>query len=328
MEPVTHLLVGLTVARAGAGRMAPSATAAIALGSLLPDIDAVYTYGGVPTVFQFHQGWTHSLVGAAALGAVLALPFWHHARQRKRHSRLFLSLLLAAWIGLASHLLLDWTTAAGVRLFYFFGKSWYALDWFANVDPWVLGVLLLGLLVPGLFRLISEEIGARSDVRGIRRGAWTGLGLLLILCLLRAPLHARALAHLEAQMYRGHTALSVGAFPTPANPFLWRGVVETDSSYELLEVRLAGPTRGTNLKFTYYKPSPSPAIAAARTSRLARTFLDWARFPLAAVEPIPNGHRVTLRDLRFAETERHIQAVWIELDANLQVVNAGFGRGE
>ncbi|MFQ5926032.1 MAG: metal-dependent hydrolase [Terriglobia bacterium] len=327
MDPVTHLLAGLTLARAGANRLTPSATAIIAIGAVLPDIDFPFRYGATPTFLQFQQGWTHSLPGIASLGALLALPFWLRARRRCPQPRLYGKLLLAGWLGLLGHLLLDWTTATGVHFFWPFNPTWYALDWFSLVDPWVLAVLLLGLTVPTLFRLISEEIGARATARGERHGAWAAIVLFLLLCALRAPLHAQALTALDAQTYRGRTPVRVGAFPTPVNPFLWRGVAETPETYELLEVSLAGPRRGTTIRFTHYKPSPSPVLEAVERTAVGRTFLEFVRFPLAQVEPRPNGHRVVLRDLRFARATlpRRTLIAWIELDENFEVTDAGFG---
>lgn len=334
MDPVTHLLTGLTLAQAGARRLAPRATAVVALGAVLPDIDFIYTYGAIPTYLEFHRGWTHSLAGIAGLGVVLAVPFWHRARRQpsKPHSESsgLRKLLLAAWLGLASHLLLDWATASGVRFFWPLRGAWYALDWFSITDPWVLALLLLGLAVPFLFRLIAEEIGARASARGAQRGAWAGMVLFLLLCAVRGTLHGEAVAMLDAQTYRGRTPLSVGAFPTPVNPFSWRGVVGTDSTYELVDVQLGGPARGPSLRFTHYKPPPSPVLEAVETSGVGRVFLAWARFPLAHIESIPNGHRVVLRDLRFAHASgrRRRFIAWIELDSNLRVVDEGFSFSE
>lgn len=327
MDPVTHLLAGLTLARAGANRLAPAATAAITIGAVLPDIDFVFRYGATPTLLQFQQGWTHSLPGIAGLGALLALFCWQRARQRHPQPRLFAKLLLAAGLGLAGHLLLDCTTAAGVRFFWPLDPTWYALDWFAMTDLWVLAGLLLGLTLPILFRLISEEIGARVTARGERRGAWAAIFFFLLLCAVRVPLHAQARATLDAQTYRGRIPVSVGAFPTSVNPFLWRGVAETPETYELVEVRLAGPRPPTTIHFTHYKPAPSPVLDAVETTAVGRTFLELARFPLAQVEPIPNGHRIVLRDLRGAYTTLWQRTViaWIELDARFAVVDAGFG---
>ena len=239
---------------------------------------------------------------------------------------MFPKLFLASWLGLASHLLLDWTNSYGVRFFWPFDPTYYARDWFYVVDPWVLAVLTLGLAAPALFRLILEEIGARGTARGGQRGAWTAIALLLVLCALRGALHAQAVESLDARMYRGRTPLRVGAFPAPLNPFVWYGVAETDSTYELVTVQLAGPARGTAPDSAYYKPQPAPAIEAARTSFTGNAFLAFARFPLLRVEATAKGYRVWMRDLGFvrATSRRRNFRAYIQLDHNLRVVNEAF----
>jgi len=326
MELITHALTGMTLARAGANRLTPLATPALLAGALLPNIDAVFTYWGKPTYLQFHTGWTHSLLGTVTLAVLLTLPFWRWARQRQPQTHLFLKLFLASWLGLASHLLLDWTNSYGVRFFWPIDPTWYALDWLYIVDPWVLAVLTLGIAAPALFRLISEEIGVRAPAAGARRGAWAAIVLLLGLCVLRGPLHAQAVEILGARMYRGRTPLRVGAFPAPVNPFVWFGVIETDSTYELLRVQLAGLARGLAPEFAYYKPQPAPVVEAARTSFTGSTFLSFARFPLLRVETTPQGYRVWIRDLGFfhATRLRRNFCAYIDFDHNLQVNNEEF----
>ncbi len=327
MDPATHFLSGLLVARSGTHRVTGGATAALATGAVLPDVDLVFLYGATPTLFQFRLGWTHSPLGAAALGTLSALGFWLQARPQQPRKP-FGRILLASWLGIATHLLLDLVTARGIHPLWPFRDANPAFDWFSNTDPWVLAIFLLGLAVPVLFRLIGEEIGARTDPRGGSRGAWAAIVLFLLLCALRGSLHADAAARLDGQSYRGRAPLHVGAFSDPVNPFLWRGVVETDSTFELVEVRLRDPEPGTRIEFTYYKPPPSPVLEAARTTAIARVFLRTARFPLATVEPIPEGHRIVLRDLRFSPTRdaRATIVAQIELDPNLQVVQEGFRR--
>lgn len=326
MEPITHVLTGMTLARAGANRLAPLATPALIAGALLPNIDALFTYWGKPTYLQLHIGWTHSLLGSATLAALLAFPFWRWARQHQPQSQLFLKLFLASWLGLASHLLLDWTNSYGVRFFWPLDPTWYALDWFHVVDPWVLAVLTLGLAAPALLRLISEEIGARATAAGGQRGAWTAIVLLLGLCAVRGPLHAQAVETLGARMYRGRTPLRVGAFPASLNPFVWYGVAETDSTYELVTLRLAGPERGMAPEFAFYKPQPAPAVEAARASFTGNTFLDFARFPLLRVETTSQGYRVWMRDVGFvhATSRRRNFRAYIYFDHSLQVINEEF----
>ena len=72
--------------------------------------------------------------------------------------------LLFAYACLAglSHILLDFTTNYGVRPFWPFSERWVSWDIVFIVEPVLLIALTLGLILPALFSLINEEIGARG----------------------------------------------------------------------------------------------------------------------------------------------------------------------
>ena len=72
-------------------------------------------------------------------------------------------------IGVASHLLLDWTNAYGIRLLLPFSSHWFALDLNNIVDLWIWAVLLLAWLGPALGKLVSSEMGTAAGAgRGSR----------------------------------------------------------------------------------------------------------------------------------------------------------------
>jgi hypothetical protein len=139
----------------------------------------------------------------------------------------------------------------------------------------------------------------------------------------RALAHQRAIALLDSRDYRGQTPLEVAAFPKPSNPLLWSGVVETDNAVINLEVPL-GPGRefDPELADVHFKPESSVTLKNAVGSSVAMEFLNFARFPLASVEPKGDGFQVRLRDMRFASElagRRGIIAV-IDLNKQSQVI--------
>ena len=71
-------------------------------------------------------------------------------------------LYFCAVLAALSHLLLDYTTAYGIRLFEPFNFRWYSWDIVYIIEPVMLLALVAGLAVPALFSLINQEIGARS----------------------------------------------------------------------------------------------------------------------------------------------------------------------
>jgi inner membrane protein len=328
MDPITHTLTGLTLARAGADRLGPYATATILVAANVPDLGLLYLLGGgAPSLEQ--PMWTHSLVGGVALGAAVGLVFWRQARHKPRPPHMP-KLVLTGALGALSHLLLDWSTALGLPLLWPFHNPRYALDWFPGLDLWLLLILLLGLSLPMLFHLIAEEIGARRSPAGPRRGAWMALVACLLLAAGRYSLHSQAVAQLESRLYNNRSPLRAGAFPTAFSPFRWRGVVETGTTFEVADMSLLATGRAFETFSTHYKPEPSPALEAALASRAGQAFLSWARFPQAEVVPaVGGGWQVKLENLRYTSGGRSFYnfSAHIELDASLQVREEAIRRG-
>ncbi len=174
------------------------------------DIDVLWEFRGSIAALQHHRGITHSFVGvpfmaAAVLGLVFLL---HRFRSRKRPvaeispgsaaklpvrwGYLYFCAVLAA----LSHLLLDYTTAYGIRLFEPFNYRWYSWDIVYIVDPVIWLVLIAGLAIPALFGLINQEIGARSKGPRGRGGAIAALICLVVIWGYRDYQHRRA-AHCD-----------------------------------------------------------------------------------------------------------------------------------
>ncbi len=300
MEPVTHVLASVALARSGLDRTARRATPLLVLAGLLPDLDAASAAGGARAFLSYHRTITHSIVGAATLALLLACVFWWLGRKHPASRAGFASLLLVACAGLGAHLLLDLGDSYGARPLWPFQEKRYSWDLWPQLDPWMLFLLAAGLLLPALFRLIGEEIGARPQQRS-SRGAILALALLALYGGARAALHARAIGLLDSRLYHGAAPLAVGAFPATASPFAWRGLAETPKTIEVLDVPLApGAYLDPDRSRTYYKPESSQELSAARATLAGQLLLGFARFPLASVERIAGGYQVELRDLRCA----------------------------
>ena len=323
MEPVTHALASLALGRAGVNRVTRLATPMLLISGLAADLDWLSVFRGARAFLRDHRVVTHSLAGAAVIALATAGVFWALGRKHPSAPVQFVRALLVCGAGAAGHLLLDLGNSYGVMLLWPFRAKWYAWDLLAPIDPWVLILLLLGLLLPGLFRLVSEEIGARPKARGAQRGAIIALVLVAGYVGARWMLHDRALEALNSRIYNGQTPLAVGAFPAGASPFTWSGIVETDSAVEELPVSLGpGSAFDPDLARTHFKPEASPALESARNSALAREFLQFARFPKASVEKTSDGYRVELRDLRFASgLGRGGMVAIIELNPQAQVIH-------
>jgi inner membrane protein len=328
VDNVTHTLTAVALSEAGLNRKTRFATLALVVGANLPDIDLVWAYGGTATYLKYHRGITHSFLGVTVLAALLASIIYFAGRgaaPKKNAPPLDGRwLFLLCWVGTASHLLLDFTNQYGVRPFLPFSGRWYAWDIMFIFDPLLLALLALGLGVPAILRLASEEVGARRPT--YRWGAMFSLACLVLLWGVRDLAHRRVLGFLDSHTYGEENPLRLGAFPSPANPFSWTGVVETESAYHVLPANaLASDVDASNTE-AFRRPQPSPALDAALKSRMGAIFASFARFLWAEVYENDDGSEVLLRDLRFfspSSPNRGFVAR-IELDKELRARSESF----
>lgn len=328
MDNVTHTLFGLLLARAGLERITPKATTALLIGANLPDLDLLAWFGGHISYLKYHRGFSHSLAGLLCSGVLLAavLKRTHHARSRAPAPADFLKLLLVSLVGLGSHTLLDYTNSYGIRPFLPFDGRWFAADLVFIVDPWMMAILAGGFVLPLLFRLVSQEIGAKAS--GYERGAAAALSLIVVFWSCKWVAHEHALEQLRQRSYETGAPWRVSAFPRFLNPIGWYGVVETEKAYHLGFAGfgwLESEFEKRRVR-TLFKPEQSEALASAEQGTQARVFLGFARHPLSQVVPIPQGFRVTVRDLRFDFASRFRQSFVcsVMLDRNLKIVSETF----
>ena len=306
MDPVTHALTCVALGRAGLNRITRAATPMLLVSGLIGDLDWIARFGGAAAFLRGHRTATDSFAGAVVIAVAVGAAFWLAGRRYSSFAVGMFPALAICAIGSGTRLLLDLLDDYGVKLLWPFRSKWYAFDLVSQVDWWILFFLLAGLLVPELLRLVSEEIGSRSGRRG-QRGAIFALVCVALLIGGRAFAHGRATALLDSRTYRadpnsdGETPLRVAAFPQPSDLLLWAGVVQTDNAVFEVDVPL-GPGRVFDPESAeaHFKPPPSETLTNAVASPAAREFLNFARFPLASVQPREDGFEVRLRDMRFA----------------------------
>ena len=321
MDPITHAIAAAALDRAGLRRVSRMSMAILVVAGIAPDLDRLSYFGGARAYFHFHYALLHSIAGGGVLAVVIAAIFWRIGRRNAAAPLRFSRVLLLCAIGITVHILFDLATADGVQLLWPFRVRWFSWDVLPNIDPWILGLLLAGLLLPSLFHLVSEEIGERKKKRKASKGAITALVLVALYIGARVELHSTAIELLLTHDYHGAAPMVAGAFPDSASPLFWRGVVDTPNTIEEVVVPVGGDVFDPNSSLTHHKPANSPALDAARNAPLAKQFLRYAPFPLADLENLADGYRVTLRDFRFpddADTPDNLVAV-IDLDSHFAV---------
>lgn len=352
MEPATHVLTGACLARTGLNRKAAYATAAMAVAAELPDIDTLWSLRGPVSGFEHHRGITHTLLGlpfeaALLVGIFVIVHWWRSRRHRMDVPSVLRTAAPVRWtvlygfvlLALLSHLLLDYTNNYGLRPFFPFNPHWYAASIVFIFDPLIFVLLVAGLVLPSLFALIGQEVGAKREV--FRGAGWARAALLLVVSvwLLRTYEHGRAVDLANAQTLRAPSTSDTPvpssteaaqettnpetplreeaarpllrpsrpslASPDPLSPFRWYTVTDFGPAYLLgtIDTRIASFTSDRVLD----KPSLSSALTTAKASHLGRVYLDWSTMPWITTSEGQRteandravGTTVTFEDTRF-----------------------------
>lgn len=296
MDNVSHTLTGLALAQSGLRRLSPLGTAILLVSANAPDSDIVSLMQGQLRYLQIHRGYTHSVLFLPVMALVTVLVVAACARRKLP----WLQAWALACLGVASHLLLDWTNSYGIRLMLPFSSRWFHLDLNGLYDGFFLAVLLISALWPLLANLVGSEIGDRSSTgNGV---AIAALSLISLFECGRAVLHARATASLQSRMYGEQQAIAVAALPDAFNPFRWQGVVEVENAFLLVPISPTGEPELQEVQ-TFYKPAQSAAWIALKQQESFRFFSYFARFPAWSLVPFTlnngQGTRADATDLRF-----------------------------
>ncbi len=307
MDTLTHGIAGSVLTRSLTPR--PGARRALILGAvagMFPDCDFLFMADRM-SYLRNHRGWTHSFIALPAFALGLAL-ISRLAFRRARLSRLWAFCAAA----IASHILLDWITSFGTMFFVPLSRARYSLDWVFILDPFLTGTAAVALVAALLWRERARVIAA------------AGTALLCAYVAFCAVQHGRALAAWK-RIDAPTAGARIAVLPQFLSPFRWLGLSDRDGEIHAaffdigpfargvpnprppehfseilrsLSDFYPPPSRAVLLQFR--KPPDSRLLAAARALPDVKTYLAFARFPLATVDPEPDGGAaITWEDLRF-----------------------------
>jgi len=286
MDNVCHTLVGVAVARTGFHRKTALATTTAAIAANLPDVDVLVFATSMPSV-AFRRGITHGLPAQALLPIACAGVMWWLGRRgigRGRAPR-FEWLLALSYIGILSHVFLDYLNSYGIRLLSPMSPRWFYGDAVFIVDIWLWIVLGAGTVAAGRSRpryAVIALIIAGLYVSGMLVSA-------------RA---ARTIVH-DAWISRtGEAPRGLMVGPVPLNPFRRTIIVDAGDRYYEGTFRWA-PTRVAFAEAATPKNDSRPEIARASEDARVHGILIWARFPVWTTREVPDGVEVSVRDMRF-----------------------------
>jgi membrane-bound metal-dependent hydrolase YbcI (DUF457 family) len=282
----------------------------VVLAGTLADVDLM---AGPAAYLSGRFTFTHSILGtvvviasAAGVSRFLRARSGPPRKAGPTKNEGITAFLFAALLAAVVHVVMDLGASGGVALLWPMNGRRFAWDCLPGTDPWILALLLAGILLPELFALVGSEIGAKSKAPRGRNGALAALAMVVIYAGARATLHANAAAQLDAHSYRGESPRRVGAFADALSLVTWHGVVETATQICTVNVPAIQNTRfDPESAVCVYKPEESPVLAAAQQTEATRNFMQAARFPKASVGMTEDGTEVVVRDFRdIAEEEK------------------------
>jgi len=310
LEPFTHAFTSIALSQTVRKRLPRFGMLMMVAGGVAPDIDVIGWLISPGAFFRTHRVVFHSILGAIVLSCALAYLFveldkkvpWDNPQKRRPPLVTFRKALPFCAAGVVAHIALDCLSTVGVALFWPFYGKFYGTELVLNLDFWMLAILVLGLLLPLLIRVVNEEIGAGTKKqRGVSVSAIITFALLGAYLGGRAGIRAKAVHLLLYRDYHGREANSAHAYPTLTSPFVWRGVIDTDDTVEVITVPVLNADEFENDRsLSFFKPPESPELKAAQATADAKRYLLYARDPLAMSDRREDDYRVEIKDLRFA----------------------------
>ena len=222
MDSLTQMVLGAAVGTAVMGRRAGARAAlwGAALGTL-PDLDTLIAYGDPVRDFTLHRAESHALFWLTLAAIPLAALIHRLTGATQGHFR---GWLLATWLALVTHPLLDAFTVYGTQLLLPFSDMPVGAGSIFIIDPLYTLPLLAGLVAALALWRRRPALAHGLNLAGLALSttylAWSVV----------AQAHVTGIVHRTVAA----TPLATGRVlvtPTPFNTLLWRVVVMDGAGY-------------------------------------------------------------------------------------------------
>ncbi len=288
MDNICHTLVGAALGETGLKRRTRLGNATLMIAANLPDLDVLVYATSTPAVV-FRRGWTHGVLAQVTLPLLLTLVMVAWARWRpapRDEPPVSLGWLVAfSYLGVYSHVFLDFLNNYGVRLLMPLERRWFYGDTLFIIDPW-----LWGLLGAGVWR--ARRLLTPRPARIAVAIACVYIGLMLG--------GARAAHQVVTDTWTRTTgappaALMVG--PRPVSPFTRDVILDAGDRY--VTGTFSWISRSVTFADEVPKIEGDPLVQQARRNPAIASFLVWSRFPAWTVVRGADTSEVSVSDLRF-----------------------------
>jgi inner membrane protein len=289
LDNLCHTLVGAAIGAAGLKTRTRFGAAALMVSANIPDLDVLSFLTDTSPV-SFRRGWTHGILAQMALPVLMTAAFWMWNRWRKPASTAAHAfhagwLLALCFIGVYTHVFLDYLNNYGVRFLTPVDWHWFYGDSVFIIDIWLWVVLGAGVWISRRQRSTKPATYAIA------------IATVYVLAMLTSARVARGIV--AEQWIEAHgsppQALMVG--PRPVTPISHEVIVDAGDHYEWGS--FSWPSRLELNPDHVAKNDRRPEVAIAREDPRIRAFLTWSRFPIFMLDPVEGGTRVTVTDARF-----------------------------
>jgi inner membrane protein len=338
MDPVTHTLVGASLASTRLGRTTRLAAPALVIGANLPDVDVFSYVRGADFALGFRRGWTHGVPAQIVLPALLALALWLWSRRWPTERRAGVSgkwLVALSYLAVLTHPALDWLNTYGMRWWMPIRDTWSYGDSLFIMDPWLwlmLGICwllprrptrALGITFAVLTGLLLLVVGGRAPAylgvvttvvvvaltalflklpeegRAARLLPTVGLSMGALYIVGMIALQAVTELEVRDRLAKQHyPAARLMVGPLPANPLRWDVLALDGEGYYRYGI--------FNWLDRETMALGESRLQSVSTSWLQETagpqiggFQTWTRFPWIEGAPVA-GERIHVMDARYA----------------------------
>ncbi len=289
MDNLCHTLVGAALGEAGLKHRTRFGMLTLAVAANLPDIDAAVFFTPFSHV-AFRRGWTHGVPAQIVLPIALTLVLlaWDRRRPDQGDGPPARAgwLLALSYLGVLSHVGLDYLNNYGVRLLMPWSGQWFYGDTLFIVDPW------LYLTLGGGWWLARR----RGHAAPARMGLGVAVAYISVMVVLAQSSRASVLEQWRALSGREPRAFMAG--PVFLDPFHKQVIVDRGDGYDTGRFSWLSGTLTLAGRVSTLPPD-DPDVVAAKADPEVRGILVWSRFPHFELEDGEGGRKVVVTDVRF-----------------------------
>lgn len=296
MDPVTHAIIGASIAKAtgNAVSFSDAATAAIVVGAVFPDIDILFRKWGDYVYLKNHRGITHSVLGltASALLIGFVMSFIYNTG--------FFELFLWSFLGCISHSLFDIFNSYGTKLLWPFIKKKYSLRLMILFDP-IMILIMGGYILSGRD---SEQFFINAFV---------------LYMMFRVMMRLYAKGRLVRKF--GREAGKINVMPSANGVFKWHFILQTDD-YDIV-----GETnflrRGIR-EIEKLDRLEDEVSEKALYTPLGKFFSEFTPHFHISCEKDDGIERYIFTDMRYYMRDDFLHHAVLEMDENDSIIKSNF----